>query len=366
MSSSTPELVDVAVVGLNFGAAFVPIYQRHPRVGRVAIVDLDLEALDRVGSQHGISYRYASLDELLATDEWDAVHIATQVTTHGELALRVLQAGRHCASAVPMALEIDQMYAIIDAADKADCKYMMMETSVFAREFFYVQDLLAQGLLGDLTYFKGSHIQNHDGYPSYWTGFPPMAYATHALAPALRLSGSTATHVSCLGSGHLDPSRRGAFDNRFPVELGVFQLSEGSVAAEITMSWYQTARSYQEGFSVYGTKASVEWPQLEGEPLTQFTLQDVEAGRRGRRSEILRINPPVRTDRLPAEIAEFAVADSHGGSHPHLVHEFVSSIYEGRASSIDSRTAARWTAPGLCAHQSAMRGGELVAIPTFQ
>ena len=56
---------------------------------------------------------------------------------------------------------------------------------------------------------------------------------------------------------------------------------------------------------------------------------------------------------------------SHGGSHPHLVHEFVSSIVDERPSAIDASTAAAWTAPGICAHESAMRGGASVNVPDF-
>ena len=55
----------------------------------------------------------------------------------------------------------------------------------------------------------------------------------------------------------------------------------------------------------------------------------------------------------------------HGGSHPHLVHEFVRSIVEGRKPRIDEVTAANWTAAGICAHASAMQGGARVIIPDF-
>lgn len=55
----------------------------------------------------------------------------------------------------------------------------------------------------------------------------------------------------------------------------------------------------------------------------------------------------------------------HGGSHPHLVHEFGRSIVEERAPAIDEIKAADWTAPGICAHQSALQDGAPVAVPTF-
>ena len=55
----------------------------------------------------------------------------------------------------------------------------------------------------------------------------------------------------------------------------------------------------------------------------------------------------------------------HGGSHPHLVHEFVSSIVSHRKPLIDAVTAADWTAAGLAAHESAMNDGMEVTIPAF-
>ena len=93
------------------------------------------------------------------------------------------------------------------------------------------------------------------------------------------------------------------------------------------------------------------------------------------------IDVPDFADRLPAEIAEFTTRGvyddqhehlsfvqgaGHGGSHPHLVHEFVRSIVEERAPAIDEVTAANWTSVGICAHESAMHGGARVAIPDYR
>ena len=61
----------------------------------------------------------------------------------------------------------------------------------------------------------------------------------------------------------------------------------------------------------------------------------------------------------------FQQGGGHHGSHPHLVHEFIRSILEKRAPKIDAVTAANWTAPGICAHQSAMMNGQEIEIPSF-
>lgn len=54
-----------------------------------------------------------------------------------------------------------------------------------------------------------------------------------------------------------------------------------------------------------------------------------------------------------------------GETHPHWVHKFVRSIVEGRSPAIDAVTAAQGTAAGICAHTSALCGGEAVEVPSF-
>lgn len=61
----------------------------------------------------------------------------------------------------------------------------------------------------------------------------------------------------------------------------------------------------------------------------------------------------------------FIQGGGHGGSHPHLVHEFVRSILEERPAVLDEIMGAYWTGTGICAHESAMRGGTVVEIPRF-
>ncbi len=59
-----------------------------------------------------------------------------------------------------------------------------------------------------------------------------------------------------------------------------------------------------------------------------------------------------------AEHLSFLQGGGHGGSHPHLVHAFLSAIRGERPALPDAETSANWTMVGLCAHDSAMRGGD--------
>lgn len=376
--------VDVAIVGLGFGEDFLPVYQAHPAVGRVAIVDTDERRLTDVGDRYGVADRFTDVHALLATDAWDAVHVLAPVSFHAALSLAVLESGRHCACAVPMATSLDDVHALVEAQARTGLVYTMMETAVRGLEYAAVERLHRGGALGTLTGYHGFHVQNLDGYPSYWRGYPPMQYATHALAPALALEETYVEQVVCLGSGRLTPDRVGASGNPFPTQVGLFTLAGSDLLAQVTLSFFQTARPYTEGFDVYGDAGSVEWPRVDGDPLRYYALQELDPtlpdrGLRGRRSTLTPLEPVDETAGLPAEVtpylSAFDVPDGtggtlrrdaeHGGSHPRLVHEFVTACVTGTQPPLDAVTSARFTAPGICAHESSLRHGTPVAVPSF-
>ncbi|NYE74405.1 Gfo/Idh/MocA family oxidoreductase [Microlunatus parietis] len=372
MASRGQSTVDVIVVGLGFGAAFVPIYQAHPSVGRVAVADSDPARLAEVGDRLGVHDRFAGLEDALAADGWDAVHLLTPVALHADQVELILDSGRHCASAVPMATTLDDLDRLIAAEARSGRNYFMMETAVYSREFFQALQLRDSGALGRLSYFRGEHLQNLDGYPPYWLGYPPMHYVTHALSPALALADARVDTVRCLGSSRLTPDRVGVAGEGFGTEAALFSLvpRDGSPAADalvanITMSFFQLGRSYLEGFSVYGDQGALEWPQLEGGPMKRFAMEPAAAGQRGRPVSVVDVRPPGAPELLPEPLRPFTDG-GHGGSHPHLVHEFVASIVEGRPARIDARRAAEFTAPGICAHASALAGGAEVSVPDYR
>ncbi|MEX0600796.1 MAG: hypothetical protein WD205_09155, partial [Rhodothermales bacterium] len=136
----------------------------------------------------------------------------------------------------------------------------------------------------------------------------------------------------------------------------------------VTRSLFDTIRQYRESFDVYGTKRSFEWEQVVDEgPVIYSGYEDAE-----------RVEVPDYAHLLPEEIAPFTTGGvydeehehtsfiqggGHGGSHPHMVHEFVRAIQEEREAIPDAAAAANWTMAGICAHTSAMNGGERVQVP---
>jgi predicted dehydrogenase len=369
----------IAVVGLGFGAEFVPIYLHHPDVASVAICDVAEKRLREIGDRFRISQRFGSLDEVLACSDLDAVHLVTGIPLHAEQAVAVLRAGKHCACTVPMATSIEDLRAILAAQRQSGRNYMMMETAVYTRQFLYVKAMLERGEMGAIQFLRGAHYQDMEAWPPYWDGLPPMHYATHAVAPLLALAGRRATSVCCFGSGSMRPELRAPYGNPFPVETALLRLEGGELAAEVTRSLFHTAKAYIESFDVLCEKVSFEWAVTDAAPPVLHRMADLRPGR-SRPITVEQVEPPDRADLLPPAIGRFTkrtVYDEtdphlsflqgggHHGSHPHLVHEFVRSIVEQRPPRIDAVTAANWTAPGICAHQSALAGGAPVVVPDF-
>lgn len=374
--------IRVALVGLGFGAEFVPIYLHHPQVESLLICDPKPDVLATVGDRFQVEDRCTQLEDILTRDDIDAVHLVTPIPLHAQQSIAVLESGKHCACTVPMALSIEDLQAILAAQRASGKNYMGMETAVYTRRFLFAQEMLKRGEIGEIQFLRGAHYQDMENWPPYWMGLPPMYYATHAVSPLLALAGTRARAVHCFGSGVMRPELQAQYGNPFPVETAIFELeSETSLAAEVTRTLFHTARGYLESFNVYGEKASFEWEQIEGEePIVFRMARSAESQGRGQKIALERIAVPDRQDLLPKEIARFTkrgVYDEshahlsflqgggHDGSHPHLVHEFVSSIIEGREPLSSAKVTADWTVAGICAHQSAMQSGARVEIPRF-
>ena len=122
--------INIAIVGLGFGAEFIPIYKMHPNANMYAICQRNIENLDKIGNAFGIETRYSDFDELLKDEKVDAVHINSPIPNHAEQTLKALYAGKHVACTVPMATSVEDCMKIVKATQETGKKYMMMETVV--------------------------------------------------------------------------------------------------------------------------------------------------------------------------------------------------------------------------------------------
>jgi predicted dehydrogenase len=363
--------VRVGLIGLGFGAEFLPIYQAHPDAEVTAICQRSREKLDAVGDRFGIQARYTSFEDVLADPNVDFVHINSPIPDHAPQTIAALKAGKHVICTVPMATTLEEATEIVDLVRQTGLKYMMAETVVYSREYLFIKEMHDRGELGKIQYLQASHPQDMEGWPDYWKDMVPMHYATHVVSPLMALIGGMADYVSCFGSGTVNDEIARRSGSSFAVETCHIKVKNSDVAAHVWRVLWDTARQYRESIDVYGSKKSFEWELITGEHPVLHTAKQPEA-------EIAeRVEVPDYAHLLPKEIQKFtrAIIDEghlsfvqgggHGGSHPHMVNEFVSALLEDRDPFPNAEQSANWTSVGICAHQSALKGGEIVKVPDF-
>ena len=363
--------IRIAVVGLGFGAEFIPIHQAHPLVELVGICRRNEAALNKVGDAFGVAKRYTDYEALLQDPEIDAVHINSPIPDHAPQSIQALRAGKHVLCTVPMATTVQECEEICRAVEETGLKYMMAETVVYSREFLFIKEMYDKGELGKLQYLSASHPQDMDGWPDYWEKMIPMHYATHVVSPCLGLVDGKAEYVSCFGSGTVRDAVAKKSGNRFAVESCHIKIKDSDLSAHVWRFLYDVARQYRESIDVYGSKKSFEWTLVESEPHILHVAKQPEP-------EIPeKVEVPDYAHRLPQAVQKFtqSIEDDqhlsfvqgggHGGSHPHMVHEFASAVVEGRDPWPNAKTAANWTCVGICAHESVTQGGQIIPLPEF-
>ena len=367
--------INVAIVGLGFGAEFIPLYQLHPDANMMAICQRTEKKLNAIGDAFGIEARYTDFKTLLKNPEVDLVHINSPIPDHGWQTIAALKAGKHVCCTVPMATSIEECKTIVELCAATGLKYMMAETVVYAREFLFIEEMYKKGELGKIQFLQASHQQDMDGWPNYWPGLPPMWYATHCVGPMLALTKASAEYVSCFGSGTIRKELVAKYGSPFAVESAHIKMKDSDLSARVIRSLFDTARQYRESIDVYGSKKSFEWTLVEGEDHVMHTAKLAEP------KIPKKVKVPDYAKRLPKPLQPFTTKGvydigkkthlsftqgaGHGGSHPHLANEIISALVEGREPFPNARQSANWTCVGICAHESALKSGKVVYLPKF-
>lgn len=389
----------LGVVGAGqFGGQFAHLFRLHPGVSSVVVVD---ELPDRAASackQWGLDGVLDSFEELLASDV-DAVAIFTQRWTHGPLVERALRAGKDVYSAVPMAVSEEEISRIIDAVRETGNVYMMGETSYYNPATVYAREQHAAGRFGRVFYSEGDYVHDMDlgFYDAYrysggesWketASYPPMLYPTHAIGGVLGAVPSYAVSVSCVGVS--DDRGDGVFDkgvsmfgNDFSNATALFELNDGGVMRTNEMRRVGYPSHIRESrFRFFGTEASLE--QLAHVTVWQDKkdVHDISALMETRPSiplddpSLANVAPELRDAfvsglapvhdpaRLPEEFR--GAPNGHEGSHHFLVDDFVTAVNNRSMPPVNAWVAARFTLPGIMAHESALNAGERLPIRDF-
>jgi len=387
----------LAVIGGGqFSSSFIHLFQAHPFVEEVGLVELNPERRASIAAKFSIKQTFASLAELWESD-FNAVAIFTPRWTHAQIALEAIQNGRHVYTAVPMGITQEEISQLVEASSKTKLTYFMAETSFYYPAVVFSRKKFAQGQIGKFVYGEGEylHDMSHgfgDAYAANggdeWkstASFPPMLYATHSVSTILSVTGAQATSVTCIGLK--DTADDGIFDSNISMwknnqsnQVALFETSDGGIMriaelrrvgtapleSTVRMSIFGTEGSFEQqvGYASWATKNSFDIVTDE-----IGTFSDVENPYSLRPDYV----PPNLWDggfarvhdrsQLPKEFV--GLSNGHGGSHQFMVDDFVMDAVGERKAPMNVIDAARFTIPGVLAHQSAQLAGQKLQIPQY-
>jgi len=387
----------IGVVGAGqFAGQFATLFQHHPGVSAVYTTDLLADRAAALLAQAGLAGTFDNFDSMLASPLIDAVAIFTQRWTHGPLVLRALRAGKHVYSAVPMGFTEQEICDIVDTVAETGLVYMMGETSYYNPATVFARKRIADGAFGRLFYAEGDYVHDMDlgFYEAFrysggdqWkstASYPPMLYPTHSIGGVLGAWDTYATAVSCIGvaddrgDGVFD-RRVSLFDNEFSNATALFELAAGgSMRTNEFRRVGYPSHLRESRFRYFGTQGSFEevaiaayWQTKEGVEDVSALIQTSASGSSNDPS-LVHVDTTLRAAflsgyaaihdwaRIPAELRR--LPNGHEGSHHFLVDDFVVAVTTMTLPPVNAWVAARFTIPGIVAHNSALRGGEHLPI----
>jgi len=364
--------VKIGIVGGRFGLGFQ--FHEHPNCIVEAVSDLIPARRNQLMNVYKCANSYESLELLLKDPKIDAVFIVTGAPDHARHVIAALNAGKHVLCAVPAAMTLDECQDILETVKKTGLKYMMAETSIWRQSMISAKKFYKEGGFGTLISAAAQYY--HPGIESLYTengkrtwryGLAPMNYPTHCTSLLVGLTGERLTEVTCIGWGNDDPiCKDNSYKNPFWNESALFKTSNG-ISFPVEVCWKGAFRGVERA-EWHGDKMSFV---LSCGAMSNTVL--IKAGERLVKDdggfniasnvvEEFTIPDWWKTDMLPEQLRHNS---GHEGSHSFITHEFIDAIINDRQPEVNIYQALAFTAPGIVAHQSALKGGEHMKIPSF-
>ena len=152
-------MIGIGVIGYGYwGPNLVRNFVEVPDASVVSVSDLNPKRLELVRSRYPSVETTTDLSELLTDSRIDAIAIATPVSTHFELALRALRAGKHVLVEKPMATTSEQVLRLVEEATRRNLVLMVDHTFVYTGAVRKIKELVTSHHLGDIYYYDSARI----------------------------------------------------------------------------------------------------------------------------------------------------------------------------------------------------------------
>lgn len=143
----------------------IPEYADHPQANLYGFFDINKERAEELAAQYG-GTAYGSYEELLADKAIDAVSVCAANHAHAEITIAALKAGKHVLCEKPMAMNLAECEAMVEAARENGKFLMIGHNQRLAKAHAKARDLVESGLIGDIVTFKTNFAH---GGPETWS-----------------------------------------------------------------------------------------------------------------------------------------------------------------------------------------------------
>lgn len=386
----------VAVIGCgDFARNFVPLFKVHPYVEKTYVCDIIPERAEEYSAKFDVEI-IDSFETALKSSKINAIAIFTQRHLHGPMVKQALRAGKHVYSAVPMASEVEECQEIVELVKETGMTYMMGETCIYYPCAMFCKSRFEAGEFGKFVYADAQYYHDISHFPANYkadltsAGLPPFFYPTHSTGMVLHAVSSYVTRVTAFGyqDQEDDPFYKvgvNQWDNVYSNGYSLMKLANGGTARinECRRIGHKAPSSTISGF--YGTKAGYQFSNAQ-HMMSHLTpegvdLENVSALVNPYEMEAHRSDPdfmhrvanhvwqgncfsPQQDERrktLPESYQN--MPNGHMASHQFLIDDFCTAAYLGKLPTVNAWLAARYTIPGLVAHQSMLKDGMPLDVP---
>jgi len=250
---SRGDAVCIGVVGLGYwGPNLARNFASIPGAELRWACDGRASIRERMAPRHPGTRFTGELDDLLGDPDLDAVVLATPVPTHADLAVRVLEAGKHCFVEKPLAQSVADAERAVEAARRADRVLMVGHLLQYHPGVNKLKDIATSGELGDIHYIYGNRLnlgQLRAEENALWS------LGAHDVSVLLHLADEEPYEMHARGESYM---REGVEDVVF-----AFLRFPSGVAAHLHLSWLDPHK--ERRFTVVGSRRMATFDDMDAE-----------------------------------------------------------------------------------------------------
>jgi predicted dehydrogenase len=245
-------MLSLGVVGLGYwGPNLARNFAAIPGCELAYCCDADAGARDRVAALFPGARAAADLDELLADPTLDAVALATPVPTHADLAVRVLESGKHCFVEKPLAQSVADAEGAVAAARASGCVLMVGHLLEYHPGVRKLKALTDSGELGDQVFYIYGNRLNLGKLRADENAL--WSLGAHDVSVVLYLAGEEPIEVVAHGESYV---RKGVQDVVF-----CFMRFPSGLVAHLHLSWLDPHK--ERRFTVVGSRRMATFDDME-------------------------------------------------------------------------------------------------------